>query len=177
MDDRRLRRGVVRVAGLTEEAGGRPDEDEAAVPVALHLTEEGARREKGHRQVPTNGLLPAIQRKSPRRDVLLRPAPGDRGADVQSTELLDGTLEQCVDLVLTCEIRAEEGRATQLLCHRFDPLAALVVVQEHLRAFRCECPGTSRSDAARSPRDQHPLSAKPGVHRPEATFLATQSAL
>ena len=84
---RRLRRGVVGVAGLAEAAGGRADEHEDAVAGALDLAQEAARGEERRRQVRAQRLLPALERELPDGHVLRRPDAGDRRADVQSRAL------------------------------------------------------------------------------------------
>ena len=85
--DRRLRRGVVGVARLAEAPGGRADEDEVAVAVALHLAEEAARGEERRGEVRAQHLLPALERELPDRLVVARPDARDRGADVDAAEL------------------------------------------------------------------------------------------
>ena len=85
--DRRLRGGVVRVAGLAEEARGRGDQHQRPVAPLRHPAQEAARGQEGRRQVRAQRLLPALERQLPDRHVLRRPDAGDRSAHVQRPRL------------------------------------------------------------------------------------------
>ena len=63
--DRRLRGGVVGVAGLAEPPGRRADEHEVAVPVPLDLAQERARREERRREVRAQRLPPSARAEAP----------------------------------------------------------------------------------------------------------------
>ena len=109
--DRRLRGRVVGVAGLAEAAGGRADEDEAAVALTLDEAEEPARREERRREVRAQRRLPALERELPDRLVLARPEARDRGADVDAAELPLCRLEQPVDLGLHGQVGLQRDAA------------------------------------------------------------------
>ena len=97
--DRGLRGRVVGVVRLAEAAGGRADEDEIPVPVALDLAEERARGEERRGEIRAQCLLPALERDLPDRLLRARPHAGDGGADVDLAERLARAGEQRVDLV------------------------------------------------------------------------------
>ena len=124
MGDRRLRRRVVGVARLAEDAGRRADENKAPAAGPLDRAKEPPRREEGRGQVLAQRLLPALERQRPDRRVLRGPDPGDRGADVQ----LAGLLEQPLGLVLPGQVRLDEPDVAE----RLGPLAASVVVGNDL---------------------------------------------
>src|SRR5438034_729866 len=69
-ENRGLRRSVVRVPRLTEDPGGRADEDKRAAAVPLHLPEKRARCEKRRGQVRVQRRAPALERQVPHRAVL-----------------------------------------------------------------------------------------------------------
>ena len=99
--DRRLRRRIVGVARLAEDAGCRADEHQVLGRFARPI-EGTSRREECRGQVLAQRLLPALERQRPNGRVLRGPDPGDRGADVQ----LAGLLEQPLGLVLPGWVRS-----------------------------------------------------------------------
>src|SRR5581483_1579344 len=132
--DRGLRGGVVRVAGLAEPAGGRPDEDEASPAGALDDAEEVLRREKRRREVRAQRRVPPVEPELPHRLVLARPHAGVRDADVQVT----GGSEEPLDLRLVGQVGAERSRVAELRRDRLRATAIRVVVHDDVRALRCK---------------------------------------
>ena len=118
------------------------------MPVSLDLAKECAGRQVGHRQVPSQRLLPALERQLPDGKVLLRPLARNRGADVEPAELLDRAPEELVDLVLGSEVGAEDRRAAELLAQGLRPFAALVEVESHAAALGGELARTGGADSA-----------------------------
>ena len=89
---------------LAEHAGGRADEDERSEAGAGDLAEERARSEERRGQVRADGLLPAVERELPERDVLGRVHAGDRCADVHAAERRARVLEEAIGVRLHTEI-------------------------------------------------------------------------
>ncbi len=109
--DRGLRRRVVGMSGLSEAPGGRADQDEVAVAVALDDPQEPARSEERRREVRAQRRVPALERKLPDGFVLARPESGDRRADVDAAERPHRSLEQRVDLASTVRSRLQRDAA------------------------------------------------------------------
>ena len=163
-EHRRLGGRVVGVTRLADDACGRADEHERAVPVPLHLTEEAARGEEGGGQVLAQRLLPALERQLPDRNVIGGPGPSDRGADVDPAERRARLLEEPVDLVLVGQVGLQRRGAVERCRHLARALLATVVVDDDARALRGERTGASCADAAGRSGDEHALAGEAGLH-------------
>jgi len=153
-DDGRLGRGVVRVPRLAEEPGRRADENEVAVAGALDLLQEPARSQERRGQVGRERLLPALQRESPERHVLLGPDTGDGDADVEAAERATGLLEESVDVLLARQVcRGQDGALAAARCYRFGPLEPAMVVDDDASTFSGEGERAGGADAAGGTRD------------------------
>src|SRR5439155_22481212 len=92
--------------------------------VAVELAEEPAGGEEAGSQIRSQRPKRAVQRAFPHRHIPGRPRAGDRGADVESTSLV----EQLLDVVLVGQVRADDGRTSELGRKCLRTVPALVVV-------------------------------------------------
>src|SRR5919106_983113 len=150
---------------VTGDSGGRADEDEGAVPGALHLAQERTGDEEGGRQVRTHGCLPALERELPYGDVVARPDAVRGDTHVDRSELRARLLEEPVDVGFERQIAAAEQGASELVCQRACPVLTRAIVEEEPCTLRRERTSAGRPDPAGRTRDEHPLAFEPGVQR------------
>jgi hypothetical protein len=153
------------VTGLADESRGRADQDEAAVAVPLHLTEEGARGEERGGEVGADRLFPALEGQLPDRHVLLRPDAGDGGADVDPAEGLARLGEDPLDVVLPAEVAPHD----RVRPDRLGAIPALVVVRDDASALAPERADAGCADPAGAAGDEDALPGESGLHLAYAT--------
>src|SRR5262249_28622594 len=144
--DRGLPPRVVGTPGLAEDAGGRADEDERSRPPA-ELREEAAGGEERRGQVRVDRLAPPLEREIRDGNVLRRPDAGDGGADVGLAPLR----RHARDVGLLPEVRLDDPAAAR----RLRPVAAAVVVDDHLGALGGEETGAGGADPTGAAGDEH----------------------
>src|SRR5207344_1287239 len=161
--ERGLGRGVVGLALLAEDPGGRADQDEVARALALDLPQERPRHEERPREVrvddPAEALGVDVDSRRGRRV--------DRGvadADVDRAVAVDRRREERVDVALLRDVGLDGDGVGKLGDQLLGLLAACLVVDDDLRTLAGESPRSCRAYPTRRTRDNHNAAGQVGIH-------------